>query len=290
MAKIFRGRDIDLLYAQLRMFFPCVTVSKPKSSRNSSIGGGAPAPGYSVPCDPPLPMLLPPPRCPPHLPPSAVLPCLWVSRQDLLSSTFPPPPSPSFRASLPLSCLPAVRASLAAVAKLKTLCPLPSPPLSSRRAVAAPQNLTLSPPRGICFIARAEAFVVCQDYQPPPGFDPSQLRELLEGADREAHSSGLDTAACAARTGTADPLCGVRRPQWLGTQIGPTTWRPPRTAHTSPCRRCSPPLLRPIRAPKSRAQAKDPLPEADAPCSVNRSMVPRSRLLPSSLHLSDLPR
>lgn len=38
MAKIFRGKDITLMYAQLKLFFPCVTVAKPKSSRNSSIG------------------------------------------------------------------------------------------------------------------------------------------------------------------------------------------------------------------------------------------------------------
>jgi tRNA (cytidine32/guanosine34-2'-O)-methyltransferase len=38
VAKIFRGRDINLLYAQLRLFFPVVTCSKPRSSRNSSIG------------------------------------------------------------------------------------------------------------------------------------------------------------------------------------------------------------------------------------------------------------
>lgn len=37
VAKIFRGKDITLMYAQLKLFFPCVTVAKPKSSRNSSI-------------------------------------------------------------------------------------------------------------------------------------------------------------------------------------------------------------------------------------------------------------
>jgi len=37
VAKIFRGRDVSLLYAQLRCFFKEVTVAKPKSSRNSSI-------------------------------------------------------------------------------------------------------------------------------------------------------------------------------------------------------------------------------------------------------------
>ena len=37
VAKIFRGKDTSLLYSQLRVFFDRVTISKPKSSRNSSI-------------------------------------------------------------------------------------------------------------------------------------------------------------------------------------------------------------------------------------------------------------
>ena len=37
LAKIFRGKDVSLLYSQLRCFFNEVTVAKPKSSRNSSI-------------------------------------------------------------------------------------------------------------------------------------------------------------------------------------------------------------------------------------------------------------
>lgn len=37
VAKVFRGRDISLLYAQLRIFFHDVCVAKPKSSRNSSL-------------------------------------------------------------------------------------------------------------------------------------------------------------------------------------------------------------------------------------------------------------
>ncbi|KAJ3347689.1 putative tRNA (cytidine(32)/guanosine(34)-2'-O)-methyltransferase [Allomyces javanicus] len=37
VAKIFRGKDITLLYAQLRVFFKNVTCAKPRSSRNSSI-------------------------------------------------------------------------------------------------------------------------------------------------------------------------------------------------------------------------------------------------------------
>ncbi|KAL6071209.1 putative tRNA (cytidine(32)/guanosine(34)-2'-O)-methyltransferase, variant 2 [Balamuthia mandrillaris] len=38
VAKIFRGKDVTLLYSQLKVFFPQVTIVKPKSSRNSSIG------------------------------------------------------------------------------------------------------------------------------------------------------------------------------------------------------------------------------------------------------------
>lgn len=37
LAKIFRGKDVSLLYSQMRCFFTDVTVAKPKSSRNSSI-------------------------------------------------------------------------------------------------------------------------------------------------------------------------------------------------------------------------------------------------------------
>ena len=37
VAKIFRGRDISLLYAQLKLLFGEVLCTKPKSSRNSSI-------------------------------------------------------------------------------------------------------------------------------------------------------------------------------------------------------------------------------------------------------------
>lgn len=37
VAKIFRGKDVSLLYCQLKTFFPNVCVAKPRSSRNSSI-------------------------------------------------------------------------------------------------------------------------------------------------------------------------------------------------------------------------------------------------------------
>ena len=37
VAKIFCGRNVGLLYGQLRLFFNRVSVAKPSSSRNSSI-------------------------------------------------------------------------------------------------------------------------------------------------------------------------------------------------------------------------------------------------------------
>ncbi|XP_061898976.1 putative tRNA (cytidine(32)/guanosine(34)-2'-O)-methyltransferase [Entelurus aequoreus] len=37
VAKIFRGKDVTLLYSQLKIFFSAVTCAKPRSSRNSSI-------------------------------------------------------------------------------------------------------------------------------------------------------------------------------------------------------------------------------------------------------------
>jgi tRNA (cytidine32/guanosine34-2'-O)-methyltransferase len=49
IAKIFRGKDITLLYAQLKMFFDKVTVSKPRSSRNSSIEAFVVCEGYQPP-------------------------------------------------------------------------------------------------------------------------------------------------------------------------------------------------------------------------------------------------
>lgn len=52
VAKIFRGKDVTLLYSQLKQFFDYVTVTKPRSSRNSSIEAFVvcqnynPPPGY----------------------------------------------------------------------------------------------------------------------------------------------------------------------------------------------------------------------------------------------------
>lgn len=60
VAKIFRGRDVDLLYAQLSLVFERVTVAKPRSSRASSIEafvvceGFAPPPGFKPSLENPL--------------------------------------------------------------------------------------------------------------------------------------------------------------------------------------------------------------------------------------------
>ena len=50
-AKIFRGKDISLLYSQLRVLFPDVSVVKPWSSRNSSIEAFVVCRNYSPPAD-----------------------------------------------------------------------------------------------------------------------------------------------------------------------------------------------------------------------------------------------
>uniref|UniRef100_T1J1K8 Putative tRNA (cytidine(32)/guanosine(34)-2'-O)-methyltransferase n=1 Tax=Strigamia maritima TaxID=126957 RepID=T1J1K8_STRMM len=49
VAKIFRGKDVTLLYSQLKIFFPLVTVAKPRSSRNSSIEAFVVCQNYSPP-------------------------------------------------------------------------------------------------------------------------------------------------------------------------------------------------------------------------------------------------
>ncbi|BFZ23602.1 hypothetical protein BsWGS_26641 [Bradybaena similaris] len=49
VAKIFRGKDVTLLYAQLKIFFPLVTIFKPRSSRNSSIEAFVVCQNYSPP-------------------------------------------------------------------------------------------------------------------------------------------------------------------------------------------------------------------------------------------------
>lgn len=51
VAKIFRGKDVSLLYSQLRCFFHEVTVAKPKSSRNSSIESFVVCRRYDPPSD-----------------------------------------------------------------------------------------------------------------------------------------------------------------------------------------------------------------------------------------------
>ncbi|KAF2485487.1 methyltransferase-like protein [Neohortaea acidophila] len=60
VAKIFRGKDVDLLYAQLKVVFERVTVAKPRSSRASSVEafivcvGFRPPPGFKASLDHPL--------------------------------------------------------------------------------------------------------------------------------------------------------------------------------------------------------------------------------------------
>ena len=49
VAKVFAGRDIDILRAQLRVFFSRVTIAKPKSSRPSSFEAFVVCQGYSPP-------------------------------------------------------------------------------------------------------------------------------------------------------------------------------------------------------------------------------------------------
>ena len=49
IAKIFRGRDVTLLYAQLRVFFRDVACCKPKSSRNSSMEAFVVCRGFHIP-------------------------------------------------------------------------------------------------------------------------------------------------------------------------------------------------------------------------------------------------
>ncbi|XP_070561021.1 tRNA (cytidine(32)/guanosine(34)-2'-O)-methyltransferase-like isoform X2 [Ptychodera flava] len=49
VAKIFRGKDVTLLYSQLKIFFPKVTIAKPRSSRNSSIEAFVVCQDYSPP-------------------------------------------------------------------------------------------------------------------------------------------------------------------------------------------------------------------------------------------------
>ncbi|RXG73552.1 putative tRNA (cytidine(32)/guanosine(34)-2'-O)-methyltransferase [Armadillidium vulgare] len=49
VAKIFRGKDVTLLYSQLKLFFKEVFVTKPRSSRNSSIESFVVCKNYSPP-------------------------------------------------------------------------------------------------------------------------------------------------------------------------------------------------------------------------------------------------
>ena len=49
VAKIFRGKDVTLLYSQLNVFFDQVSCCKPKSSRNSSIEAFVVCQGFRLP-------------------------------------------------------------------------------------------------------------------------------------------------------------------------------------------------------------------------------------------------
>ena len=49
VAKIFRGRDVDLIYSQLRCFFEKVSCAKPRSSRASSIEAFVVCEGFFMP-------------------------------------------------------------------------------------------------------------------------------------------------------------------------------------------------------------------------------------------------
>ncbi|KAF3400567.1 hypothetical protein DPV78_005005 [Talaromyces pinophilus] len=51
VAKIFRGRDVDLLYAQLRTVFEKVSVAKPRSSRASSLEAFVVCEGFMPPVE-----------------------------------------------------------------------------------------------------------------------------------------------------------------------------------------------------------------------------------------------
>lgn len=49
VAKIFRGKDVDLIYAQLRCFFATVHCAKPRSSRASSLEAFVVCEGFTIP-------------------------------------------------------------------------------------------------------------------------------------------------------------------------------------------------------------------------------------------------
>lgn len=49
VAKIFRGKDVDLIYAQLRCFFTTVNCAKPRSSRASSLEAFVVCEGFAIP-------------------------------------------------------------------------------------------------------------------------------------------------------------------------------------------------------------------------------------------------
>lgn len=70
VAKVFRGKDVDLIYAQLKCFFHTVHCAKPRSSRASSLEAFVVCQGFHIPngytVDPsrPVGLSLPPPPPP----------------------------------------------------------------------------------------------------------------------------------------------------------------------------------------------------------------------------------
>jgi tRNA (cytidine32/guanosine34-2'-O)-methyltransferase len=49
VAKIFRGKDVSLLYSQVKLFFPLVSIVKPQSSRFASLEAFIVGQNYSPP-------------------------------------------------------------------------------------------------------------------------------------------------------------------------------------------------------------------------------------------------
>jgi hypothetical protein len=115
VAKVFRGRDVSLLYSQLKIFFPDVTGGRVWGLRVAVPPASGQHSGWG-----------------PWLEGSLCL-LLWAC-------AHPPPRSP-------------------------LLAPAVAKPKSSRNS-------------------SIEAFVVCRGYAPPPGFQPAQLRALLQSASR----------------------------------------------------------------------------------------------------------
>lgn len=105
VAKIFRGQDVHRMYALLRSFFARVTISKPKTCRNSSIEGFVVCQGYlGLPlerAEAGLDMPLTMDEAPPLTEPIEFVSCWDEERLDAdrsypLSYTFKQPPRAGF--------------------------------------------------------------------------------------------------------------------------------------------------------------------------------------------------